>query len=496
MKKLIAAIVIATVFLTLLTPATAFANSAQREFEGVESNGALVSETNCPIEVAEENLTFNIVDYPEVYEENPDYHSNVVAEYTFYNPADYDVNMQLVFPFGKVPYWVRDDYVDTDKYGVYVNDVKVNREIRAVYSDRYSQFDLATDLAKIVDTRTQIEQYADNTPVYKYSVRSQFYHNYAAEDIYTPYARYATYGTAIVLSSGVEYYSPNESSHYYARVYGDKEIEVYSIGSPLPESFFHPSYYVGVSEKVEDYYSYVSKEIRGTTEYGFVEELTFEYLVFSCYDEKLGINKTDYYNAIADKIKDTTFSNRANGLDSFDITNEALMWYQYDVSVPAGQSVTNKVVAPLYPTVNEHYSPTVYEYTYLLSPAASWADFKNLNVTINTEYYLLNPSLSGFANSGDNSYTARFETLPSGELTFNLCSSKDPSNEDEKILLFVVLILLAIPAGLIVLMLAIVIPVKISRKRSKRLQKIEQTCTREQQQQAMNDYFNNEKKNK
>lgn len=493
MKNVIVIVAIAVICLMLLTPVTAFANSAQREFEGVASNGALVNETDCPIEVTGENLTFNIVDYPQVGEENPDYHSNVVAEYTFYNPADYDVNMQLVFPFGIIPYWVRDDYVDTDRYGVYVNDVKMERGIRAIYSDRDSKFNLNRDLARIVDTRKQIKQFADDTPVYKYSVKSQFYHNYAEEDIYKPFARYSTYGTAIVVAD-VQYYSPNDSSKFYAEIYGDKQMDIYSIGSTLSESFFQPSYYVGVSEKVEDYYAYVDKEIRGTTEYVFAEELTFEDLIFSSFDEKLGINKTDYYNAVADKISKTVFDNRANGLDSFDITNEALMWYQYDVSVPAGQSVTNKVVAPLYPTVDEYFNPTKYYYTYLLSPAASWADFKNLNVTVNTEYFLLDSSLNGFTRNVDNSYTAQFETLPDGELTFTLCQSLNPERENDNFwIFFIFLILFIIPLGLILLLLAIVIPIKVSRKRGKRMQKVEQTCTREQQQSAMSDYFNNEK---
>ena len=493
MKKVIVIVAIAVMCLTLLTPVCAFANSAQREFEGVASNGALVNETDCPIEVAGENLTFNIVDYPQIRDESPNYNSNVVAEYTFYNPADYDVNMQLVFPFGTIPYWVRDDYVDTEKYSVYVNDIKVERGIRAVYADRYSQFDLATDLAKILDTRKQIKQFADDTPVYKYSVRSQFYHNYAEEEIGVQYATYATYGTAIVVPADVGYYSPNDSSKFYAEIYGDKQMNIYSIGSLLSENFFKPSYYVEVIEKT-DGYRRTNKEVEGTTTYSFLEELTFEDLIFSCYDEKSGINRTDYYNAVADKISKSVFNNRVNGIDLFDITNETLMWYQYDVSVPAGQSVTNKVVAPLYPTVNEHYSPTVYEYTYLLSPAASWADFKNLNVTINTEYYLLDTSLNGFAKNDDNSYTARFETLPDSELTFSLCQSANPELDDgSDIVVLIILGIIFVPLGLILLVVLIVVPVSSVRKRRKRQQQMEHTCTREQQDNAMDDYLNNNK---
>ena len=140
-KYLIAALLM--LLCVLFIPVSAFANSAQRRFEGITSNGTIVTDADCPVQVTSEQLTFNISDFPVVFDKQTEYNSNVTAEYAFYNPADYDVNMQLVFPFGMIPYWSETDYIDADKYCVYVDGVKIERGIRAVYSRYDKPFNLS-----------------------------------------------------------------------------------------------------------------------------------------------------------------------------------------------------------------------------------------------------------------------------------------------------------------------------------------------------------------
>lgn len=63
-----------------------------------------------------------------------------------------------------------------------------------------------------------------------------------------------------------------------------------------------------------------------------------------------------------------------------------------------------------------------YSYTYLLSPAKSWADFGSLDIQVITPReapYMIESSLD-LSMDGENRYSARFDSLPKSELTFTL----------------------------------------------------------------------------
>ncbi len=434
-KYLIAALLM--LLCVLFIPVSAFANSAQRRFEGITSNGTIVTDADCPVQVTSEQLTFNISDFPVVFYKQTEYNSNVTAEYAFYNPADYDVNMQLVFPFGMIPYWSEMDYIDADKYCVYVDGVKIERGIRAVYSRYDKPFNLSEDMAKISDSRKSFIYLSDDTPVYKYVFKSEFSHSY--ENSYMPYARFATNGLTLFIDSQ---YSFSNDGSYQNRVtdfYGDGEITVYSVGEQLSDAFFNPTYHVEVYDRDKGDYAYTERTIQGATSHQYLGEGTFEDVLFYNYNERSGILRDDYYNALVDKLgKDVRYSDGAHDLSRFDIARELMLWYQYDVSVPSKQTVINKVIAPTYPTVDGYFTPSKYHYEYLLSPAASWASFANLDVTINTTCYMSNPSLEGFVKT-ETGYKAHFDSLPKGELQFSLCESENPEEYKSPFVWFIVL---------------------------------------------------------
>ena len=471
MKRHTVVVALLLIFAVLFIPLTAFANSAQREFEGVAANGAIVTDVDCPVQVTSERLTFNITDFPVVHGEQTEYNSNVVAEYAFYNPADYDVNMQLVFPFGTIPYWSDTDYIDADKYSVYVNGVKVERDIRAVYSQYDKPFDLTEDLAKIVDSRKPFTNLSDDTPVYKYSFKSEFSYNY--ENALTPYARFATYGLTLFADSPFGGFS-NDGSGYSrcTDFYGDGDIIIYSVGKQLSDDFFKPTYHVEAYEREKGDYAYTERTIQGSTSHQYLGEGTLQDVLFYHYNERSGISRNDYYNALVDKLgKDVSYSDGAHDLSYFNISRELMLWYQYDVSVPSKQTVTNKVVAPTYPTVDGYFTPPKYHYEYLLSPARSWASFANLDVTINTTCFMTNPSLEGFVKT-DTGYKAHFDSLPQGELKFSLCESENPEEYKSPLVWFVVLmivlgvvLLIAIIGGILA---AIIVPILVYERSRKK----------------------------
>lgn len=459
MKKACIFVAVLLVLSVLIIPLPACAGR-QYKFEGLTSFGVVIKNVDCPIEVTSERLTFNITDYSSVREEKPDYKSNVVAEYSFYNPESYDVNMQLVFPFGVIPYWADVDYIDANKFTVYVDDVKVERGIRAVYCHNDRIFDLERDLSKIVDTRKDFPFLSDDTKVYKYSVKSQFDHNYA--DAYTPYAQFSTYGLTLFVTSN-SYFS-NDSSKYdkVTKFYGEDEFIIYSVDKKLPDTFFQPKYRVEVRERVNGNITYTEKKIQGSTSHQYLGEETFEDVILYNYKEESGILRDDYYNAVVDKMDNyPRITDGAYDMKRFDVSRDLMLWYQYDVSVPAGQTVINKVVAPLYPTIDEHYIPTMYHYEYLLSPASSWAAFANLDVTVNTEYFMSEPSLDGFTKNG-NCYTAHFDSLPQGELRFSLCASENPDTRGlsgiEVFFIIVGCIILVMLIAIAILCIGLLIP--------------------------------------
>ena len=91
----------------LLSPTVVSANSAQTYFQGISATGTMVTGEQSPIIVQKENLIFDLQEFPlEHYAEEADYlaySGKVTAEYTFHNPADYDVTAKLAFPFGQTP---------------------------------------------------------------------------------------------------------------------------------------------------------------------------------------------------------------------------------------------------------------------------------------------------------------------------------------------------------------------------------------------------------
>lgn len=180
-KKILSALLIAVLLLSIFRLET-FANSARRLWEGVSMTGAVVADRNCPVEIENEKLTFDISEFPNNYYEKEDdflaYSGRVTAEYTFYNPADYNVTAKLVFPFGSYPSYEPHEYNentgmleysdDTDKYGIWVNGEEIAHEIRHTLSD-IGDFDINKDMSLIKDDFIKDGFYTPALTVTKYT---------------------------------------------------------------------------------------------------------------------------------------------------------------------------------------------------------------------------------------------------------------------------------------------------------------------------------------
>ena len=130
------------------------------------------------------------------------------------------------------------------------------------------------------------------------------------------------------------------------------------------------------------------------------------------------------------------------------------------------ETLVNEVVAPLYPDLNERYSPSVYVFNYLVSPAATWKSFADLSVTINTNYYLTDASEDFEQVEGG--YAWHSDTLPSNELQFSLCKSQYPKSSGSKASKIIAnIILLSVLEPLCIIIVGLVIVIVVIKKTEK-----------------------------
>lgn len=417
-----------------LLPLPASANSAQTQWRGTDAAGAMVTEETCPLTVEHERLRFALAEFPEsYYAETADflaYSGSVTAEYTFYNPADYAVSATLVFPFGAVPDY-GDTYdpetgehrydADTDKYLVTMNGTAVERTLRHTYFPYGAQFDRARDMALLHDGFQPDAFYSPDMTVTRYTYLPSGVDTDAYPAATAAFECSADDSQTKLLaenSCGGELLDDGIRLDFWVKRNDGLVLDV--IGK-LPEEAPQWKFYEnGACET----------EIDGTMTLVSTEAMTLRELALSRYDEGSGILEHDWYNAFITQLNEAEWTfGVINGCEvSFDLTGQLMRWYEYELTLAPNERVLNAVTAPMYPAINEGYDPPVYTYTYLLSPAQSWAAFGDLDIAVETPFYLTQSSLSGFTKT-DGGYALHMDSLPSGELTFALSAEQAPTQE-------------------------------------------------------------------
>jgi len=425
--------VIIHVFMLLTTNGTVSvsANSAQSSWTGVSSTGAFITDEDSPIVVENEVLTFDIQEFPKNHYDNTvdylAYTGKVTAEYTLYNPADYTVVATLVFPFGGIPDYghlynrdtgERELRLDTDKYDITVDGVTIEKQLRHTLFDFHDQFELDEDIALLHDGYVEDDFYTPDMTVTKYT--------YAVSGVDE---KYNAATAAFVLSSDtrktkllVENQSGGSLSDEEVQVHvwanNGETYTVYVIGQLLEEMPKWTFYENGACEnKIDGNMSLINTETLSFKEFALID-----------YDETSGILDYDWYNAMVVDLKRSECGlglvNRSKG--NIDIIDNLMRWYEYEITIEPGGKIVNTVTAPLYPSINSLYNPSIYGYTYLLSPAKTWAEFGSIEIVINTPYYVTESSITGF-NKNNHGYTLLLDELPEEELEFTICSIENPS---------------------------------------------------------------------
>lgn len=447
MKKMMATGLCALLLCTSLTT-TAFANSAQKRWNGVDATGAMISSENaeevCPVIVEKEVLTFDVPEFLQEYyteeEQYLDYGAKVTAEYTFFNPSDYTVTATLLFPFGNEPDYAYREYnsetedrtgnKDTGKFDILINGNPVEKNIRYSLTYPGSQFALETDLALLHDGFLEDEFYTPDMTVTKYV--------YTASGVDTEKYRAANAAFDVSKNGNTRKIFFEEQSGYHTQK--DDEVRVsawvdengqsftvYVIGEPFEKQ---PEWKFYGDGSVPD-----QGEIAGSMTYESAETTTMTLREFALqgWSEETGVSETDWYNAVVTEMK-TDETHNDYGILSLEryrqgLTGYLMRWYEYETSLAPEERLVNTVTAPIYPGIDLTYEPPVYNYTYLLSPAKTWAAFLELEIHINTPYYLTESTVDGFGQCSEG-YVVFVDGLPTQEFEFTLSTEPNPVGPD------------------------------------------------------------------
>ncbi len=424
MKKHLPFLFIFTAVLTCL-PMTASANSAQMYFHGTAASGVVVNCIECPVGVEKENLTFNIKELPKTYYgEGEEYPNTVTAEYHLKNANDFTANLRLAFPFDTSAHIASNG--ENSSLGVFLDGQPVPYTLRRTF--KRGTFITEQDVSKLRDDLLETPYFTQNTPVYIYyidisGVKSEERRAAVSFDIYKD-------DGVQILSSNWGKYSPTENGilnvGLWAEVPSDT-VCIASIGGEIKDIQSRLTLYEDLSYKRKLSGSVTVNEAK-------CEQTTYKNFILSYYE--LGkqlipnISETDFYNAATEKLSSSDTFPYLGSLNEV-YRMETLCWYQYDISIAPNSTAVHTVTAPIFPTIDlQGYSAAYYTYEYLLSPASGWKYFKDLNINIITDSYMVggdrSPASLTFEKT-DDGYSAQADRLPEGELTFNLCKIEDPT---------------------------------------------------------------------
>ena len=458
--------IIATLTLGLMLPfmmIPASANSALTEWSGRKENLVMTTDGESPIVVEHETLTFDIQDLIDTYSRSSEkfdptkeYKSSVTAEYHFYNPSDMTVTAELAFPIGNLGESAVNEY-SKDKYSIKVNGETIEHQIRHTYASNGS-FNLEYDLPRLKDDYATHEFVNLDTKVTKYSFNIA-----PIKEDQTGYPKVyfdidpADYENTKIYCDGS-----------YARKLDNGKIRITrnNLGMTI--------YFIGeVPEKLPEFVVY--KDIFDSDEIEILpsrssvsrtEEITFRDLAFRSYKEEYGISEMDWYNTVMLGMK----SDFPVLHDQYMIlqAHDFLCWYTYELEFAPGERIVNSVTAPMIPGQNINYNPRYFKYTYLISPAVTWADFGSMDIYINTPYYMVESNIDGFEKT-DNGYEIHLDGLPMTkkrldiswdeikiaepevkDLYFSLCESESPQKKASKSTIGIILLIIFSPIILVV----------------------------------------------
>lgn len=471
-QRAIAAIafaVLAVLVLSAVAVLPASANSGPKHWRGTSGTGAMVGEGSCPLVVEHETLTFDVPEFPSTYYDNVEdflaYGAKVTAEYTFYNPTDMTVTAKLLFPYGVNPDYggyfydgEGQEYVDVsdkDKYGAQINGKDVQTAVRHSYPSNVRDFDPSAEMSRLRDTFVTDGFLHPDLPVqiYTYAISGVDIQTYRAARV-GAYFDYDPGKTMVMLQDQLGGKISPRGTLIGAAAASTNELVLYVFGEDAGQVNWK-FYENGAMEK----------EIDGELTLISKQSTTFGALALQGRAPKSEISEVDWFNAVVACVEDNRWNDtcvyRGMMKDDWNISGTLLEWFEYEITLAPGQRLINTVTAPLYPDIDDHYTPTAFTYLYLLSPASLWADFGTLDIYINTPYYLVDAETSIAVDAytkTDTGYALHLDGLPEQDLEFSL-STEEKVTEPGDTLIMIILVILGVVLLVVIATILIVVAV-------------------------------------
>lgn len=385
------------------------ANSAATWAEGAETGGAVIFE-DCPVEVIQEDLVFSLPDQPAVSAnsvEGMPYRNTFEASYIFENPTGESQSVLLSFPVAR-SFYSRQAYGPKrpSEAKITVND----QETEVIHRYTYSPFEfhLQENLAKLIDGFMEDDFFEPAMDVWSYTFQAKTDQN--DQPLRLKYEMDTENGKRRIRVPLSFTGASVEEDHVTVQLTlrPDEEFTVYIFGREPDED---PVFQNDSADAV-----LLSKS-----------HMTYLEYVNESRPQDIGISESDWYNAVTQMH--LTFGDGSNIVsENVDPDIDLLHWLQYTLDFKPHEQIKNTVKGTIWPDIDYSYEQPVYRYRYLLSPASSWASFRNLNVSVKSDMKMLSSSFT-MERKAEGEYGCYLENLPEQELEFELCRDAHPKKK-------------------------------------------------------------------
>lgn len=423
------------------------ANSAQRYFYGETASGVALLDDESPLVITNERLVFDIQGFSHGKIENR-LINTVKAEYTIHNPSEYTVTSDLVFPFSqRINYLTDGEYQEQlTMYDVTIDDEEVTKSLRHSFMiGDWHNFELEANLSLISDDKLSAPYFNQGTIIYKYDfmLTGAFQNQLYTTEFSIP----EDYRGIVLCSKPNVYFHATTHSNIGVNLYNKDTFSLYLIGENIKN--FDNTFRVFLGDNgpfADEAYLDIKTDTWSDEQFVASHYSNLDTLISS----------VDKYNGVVGYLRflreeQNMFFGDYRGTD---FSNDLLTWYEYQIQLTPNQTIVNSVTAPIFPTIDNNYDPVLFEYHYLVSPASTWTSFANLEIVINTPYYVLKSSYGDF-NKTDNGYVLQFSSLPDGELIFLVSRSQKPISRSQSIITAILYFLSTVGLGILFLMVLI-----------------------------------------
>ncbi len=324
----------------------------------------------------------------------------------FYNQSEEDLDLRLMFPVGNIPgsLYILDP--NFDYYEVLADGERIDKHLRFSYDQDPNSFEQISDLSYLSDAYGENELYDLNrdTKVRLYTF------GFELDDDVDAYLE-LTSKKDLFLSGDLSFFAKEDNKLEFGFTRGLKQGQIAIINDEAIDLTWR--------------FQKGDERCKGVAYIQDVREMSLEEYVLTIRKNTL-ISDRDWFNIVLacmgnylDMQERSACFIDLGMLDSLEFFT--MCWFEYELEIKGGQTLVNTVEAPLFPSLNLEYEPTLYEFCYLLSPAGIWRDLEELEIRINTDYYLIDDGM-GFVKD-EKGYSLKLGQLPKGELEFGLAEN-------------------------------------------------------------------------